>query len=250
MTNLVVSLVLGGLLGVAVAVVVESRRVPVDGLEDVARLTSAPVLGNVSLWRPKRPNLRQPDDSAAQLHATFSRLRSEGAIRTVVLTSGVKGAATSIATSELARGTARAGLEVLLVDADMRRPPLSGGSVRGFHGLSCALTGERGWTEMITRIPGTMLSVLPPGPPPPDPAALLSSERMSTLLAEASLRYELVLLKAPPVLRVSEGLALAQLTDAVIVVADEPDMSSMRLSAAVGALRRVGANLAGVVTVV
>ena len=52
-----------------------------------------------------------------------------------------------------------------------------------------------------------------------DPAALLGSAHLKLLLAEATAKYDLVLIDSPPVLSVSDAIPLATAVDAVIVVA-------------------------------
>ncbi len=52
-----------------------------------------------------------------------------------------------------------------------------------------------------------------------DPAALLGSAQLRVLLAEATAKYDLVLIDSPPVLSVSDAIPLATAVDATIVVA-------------------------------
>jgi succinoglycan biosynthesis transport protein ExoP len=64
-----------------------------------------------------------------------------------------------------------------------------------------------------------VLHLLSSGSGTADPAALLSNARLKPLLAEATARYDLVLIDSPPVLAVSDAVPLAAAVDAVVVVA-------------------------------
>jgi capsular exopolysaccharide synthesis family protein len=63
------------------------------------------------------------------------------------------------------------------------------------------------------------LSFLPTGPRPADPAALLSSERLSDLLNNLREQYRWVVIDSPPVLPASDAAVLAPVVDGVLLVA-------------------------------
>jgi Mrp family chromosome partitioning ATPase/capsular polysaccharide biosynthesis protein len=66
---------------------------------------------------------------------------------------------------------------------------------------------------------GAVLHLLAAGSGTSDPAALLGSAQLKTLLAEAAARYDIVIIDSPPVLSVSDAIPLATAVDAVVVVA-------------------------------
>ncbi len=254
--NLALGLVLGLLAGVVLAVAVDAHAARMAGGHGIAELAAAPALGVVRARRGRRGLARlsrrlgrgHPEGPTDQLWAAFGQLRDRRRLRTVLVTSALDDGATSLAASELAIAASRTGAEVLLVDADLQRPNFSGRlRLAGGDGLSSVLTGKRRWTDVVRRVPHSTLWVLPAGPEPPDPSALLGSDRMAGLLAELAGRYPLVLLKAPPVLRVADGLALSRLVDGVVVVAESRGLLRSRLADEVIALRTVGAPLLGVV---
>jgi capsular exopolysaccharide synthesis family protein len=254
--NLTLGLLLGLLGGAVLAVAVDAYAARLTSRLSVAEVTTAPVLGTVSADLRRLPTVRRrrrrlwPTGPTIELWTAFTALRDRRRLRTVVFTSALDDAATSLATSDLATAMARSGAEVLLIDADLHRPGLSGRlELPETTGLSSALTGKGQWSDAVRRVPGTTLWVLPAGPQLPDPGALLGSVRMAELLADLVGRYPLVLLKAPPVLRVAEGLALSRLVDGVVVVADGRWMRRSQLAAEVAALSLVNAELVGVVLV-
>jgi len=60
--------------------------------------------------------------------------------------------------------------------------------------------------------------VLSSGPLPANPYELVESDRMDAVLATAREQYDLVLVDAPPLLPVADGLALARRADSVVFV--------------------------------
>jgi Mrp family chromosome partitioning ATPase len=64
-----------------------------------------------------------------------------------------------------------------------------------------------------------LLQVLPAGPIPPDPGEFVNTHALSEILAELRNRFDVVLIDAPPVLRVGDAMALSTKVDGVIVVA-------------------------------
>jgi non-specific protein-tyrosine kinase len=66
---------------------------------------------------------------------------------------------------------------------------------------------------------GPVVHLLAAGSGTSDPAALLGSARLRVLLAEATDKYDFVLIDSPAVLSVSDAIPLASAADAVIVVA-------------------------------
>jgi capsular exopolysaccharide synthesis family protein len=67
---------------------------------------------------------------------------------------------------------------------------------------------------------GERLAVLPSGRPlPPNPSEVLGSQFMSHLLDELAQRFDVVVIDTPPILPVTDAVALATLVDGVLLVA-------------------------------
>jgi Mrp family chromosome partitioning ATPase len=87
------------------------------------------------------------------------------------------------------------------------------------------------------------------GPPPVNPAELLSSERMRTLLQEATAEYDFVILDSPPLLNVADTRILASFADATILVVKGGDTPRQVVQYAESQICAAGANLIGVVLI-
>lgn len=110
--------------------------------------------------------------------------------------------------------------KVLLIDADMRRPSI------GKHlefptnqpGISNVAAGSAEMDEAIFHYEAGNLDVIAAGLIPPNPLELLSSKRFANLLEQLRSRYDRIIIDTAPSGSVSDALALAPNTDAMIYV--------------------------------
>ena len=149
----------------------------------------------------------------------------EQRLGSVLITSaGEKDGKTTVAV-RLALVAARAGLRVLLIDADLRRAQVGARlGIQAEAGLGAVLAGERPLDEVLVDLlvdgPASgQLTVLPAGPPPSNPAALIGSNEMRRVLAEAESRWDLVIVDTPAALAVSDPLPLMRVVSGVVLVA-------------------------------
>jgi exopolysaccharide/PEP-CTERM locus tyrosine autokinase len=142
--------------------------------------------------------------------------------RSVMVTSPVPGEGKSFVAANLAISVAlNINRHVLLMDCDLRRPTIH--TRFGFEnvpGLSDYLSSQVLLSDLLLRTPVDKLSILPGGEPPDNPSELLSSERMSELLKEATERYQdrLIILDSPPPALTAETSVLARWVDGVVIV--------------------------------
>jgi tyrosine-protein kinase Etk/Wzc len=175
--------------------------------------------------RPHEPLLAADDPQDATVEElrglrTSLQFLMPSAERPVLCISGpVSGVGKSFISANLARLSADAGMRVLVLDADMRRGHLN----RYFGldqvpGLSNVLSGST--TPDAAIRPTTMdgLSVLTSGQYPPNPAELLIRPALQHLLDYAASRFDLVIIDAPPVLPVTDGIIIARQASMNMVV--------------------------------
>lgn len=152
-------------------------------------------------------------------------LDPERAVRCIVVTSADESEGKSTVARHLAVTLAAVGQDVILLEADMRRP--TAGSklgispdARGFSDLLAS--GESAGTHLVTPLgPDSTLDVLPGGTVPPNPADLLRSRRAGEVLGELCEAADVVVIDAPPLIPVADTRVLLQLpqVDGVILVA-------------------------------
>lgn len=247
--------VLGTLLGLGVVQVLVYLDDTVKDAEDVRRLTGRPALGWIPRFRgPSGIALvtapRSPVSEgyrSLRTNLQFATLGQE--VRSILVTSARPGDGKTTTVVNLGAVLAQGGQQVIVVDADLRRPRLHAalGSVPNRFGLTnLLLTDDAVDLSALlqeTDVPG--LRVLTTGPLPPNPTDVLDSPRMHELIAGLERMADIVLVDAPPV-PVSDALVLAGLVDRVLLVAYSGRTRSSELARAVEELTRAGTPLLGV----
>lgn len=255
--NLALALALGLVAGVGVALLRDVLNTRVRTEADVQKLTDAAVLGQIPLEPTSRGGqldvLRdergQRAEAVRRLRTNFQFVELARSARTILITSSVAGEGKTTTLLELGHSLAASGLRVVLVDADLRTPGV--GPALGLNaplGLSTVLIGQSNLgDEVLQRVGGSTLDVLPSGPVPPNPTELLGSLAMSNLLAQLAGRYDLVLIDSPPVLPVSDALVLSQVVDGSMMVVGADRLHRRQLREALESLGTLEVTLLGVV---
>ncbi len=227
---------------------------------DVARHGHLSVLGSIprlddeeaDVDRIELATRRAPQSLVAEsfrqirTHLTFSGpLDSQ---RILLITSSRSGDGKTAVAVNLAVTFAQSGQRVLLIDCNFRRPAIrTAFEGTRSEGLSNVLVGRSRLHEVITKTELPNLDVLTSGPMPPNPAELLGSPQLRTVLAEARRSYERVLLDGPPCLLISDALVLATQVDATVLVARAGGGTRGALRRAREQLQRVGARVIGAI---
>jgi polysaccharide biosynthesis transport protein len=168
--------------------------------------------------------------------------------KTILVTSSVPLEGKSTIAASLARQSARSGLKVILIDADLRRPRLH--EVIGLpnqNGLSEVLTGRANPEAAIKRDEKSGLDFLPAGVGVVSPPDLFRSSTMKILLEEMAAYYDLVIIDTPPVAAVSDSFTLSGIVDkSIYVIRWEQTPRNVAL-AGIRQMIDAGADIAGIV---
>ncbi len=152
------------------------------------------------------------------LRVNLKFLRSDQALKTIVITSSVAHEGKSTVSANLAMAIAQVGHRVLLIDADMRQPDQH----HIWHttndvGLSNLIVEYIEPTTVIQEV-AMNLDLLTAGVTPPDPAGLLDSQQMATLIANFSAHYSYVIIDTPSLNADADVLILGKLADGILLV--------------------------------
>jgi hypothetical protein len=110
---------------------------------------------------------------------------------------------------------------VILVDADLRRPGLHMAfGIDNFTGLADVLAGNVAPAEVLQPGPLPRLRLLTAGPAAGSAADLLEGPRLARTLRALQKLCDVVVLDSAPLLSLSDGIALAALSDHVLLVGD------------------------------
>lgn len=232
----IIGLLAGILLGLALAFLLERLDTRLKETEDVEDVFGLPVLTElpesraVAGGRQSRIVSEGPEAEAfALLRASLRYFTVERDVRSVVVTSPAPQDGKTTVALNLAAAAARAGEDVLLIEADLRRPVLSRRlELPPTAGLSGALArgGDLRDGLIALELPAadgsedspTVLDVLAAGPIPPNPAQLLESAGMRSLLEEAERLWDLVVIDTPPTTAVPDTVPLMSWASGVLVV--------------------------------
>ena len=91
------------------------------------------------------------------------------------------------------------------------------------------------------------LDILTSGPIPPNPAELLNSQRMKTLLDTVKGIYDMVIVDVPPMLEVTDTQILSRHLDAIVLVVKQGQTQKLAVKRTVELLNLAHANLLGYV---
>jgi len=169
-------------------------------------------------------------------------------LHTLVVTSAIPNEGKSTTSANLAVAFAQQGMRVLLIGCDLRRASVhSLFGVPREPGLSQVLAGMLSVTDAIrpTQVEG--LYILPAGATPPNPAELLGSKQMRSLVEALKDEFELILFDTPPVLAAADAAILAKHADGTLMVVRAGSTERSAAQQALYHLNMVGARMLGAV---
>jgi capsular exopolysaccharide synthesis family protein len=254
--NLLLGLLLGVFSGIGLAFFIESVDNTVKISRQIEEKFGLTVLGSVEELKGKGKNIdtHVRYNLLSSLAESYRLIRSALLLSTadhppkVVLITSMSSAEGKTATViNLARMLAQDRKSVLIIDCDLRRPRMH--SLLGLpndRGLSVYLAGNSD-EYTILKIPDEEIAFIPSGPVPPDPAELLGSGRMETLLSEVAKTFDFVLFDSPPVGAVTDSLTLSRYADGTILVVAAGSTTVEMLENGVKKMRDIHARILGVV---
>ncbi len=243
--------IVGLVVGVGLAFFIEYLDTSVKTLDDVERFLQAPVLAVV----PKGvstliKNLADTADAEVYriLRANVEFNKPSRDANTFTLISGGPGEGKSTTLNNLAYTCAKGGYNVLVVDADLRRPSQHlFFDVDNSVGLIDYLQGKADIEDITKTTKIDNLSFIPSGQLPDDSVGILNSQRMTDLVRKLKTSYDLVFFDSPPILGVSDGSVLASEVDMTIMVVQHRRFPRAMLQRVKQAVVNVGGRLIGVV---
>ena len=169
----------------------------------------------ITMDNPRSPIAEQY--KTLRTNIEFSSVDQE--YKTILVTSSSPAEGKSTTVANLAVTFAQQGKNVLLIDADLRKPTVHYTfNLKNVKGLTNVLTKQATLTDAVQSTEIDHLSILTCGPIPPNPAELLGSEAMSQFIESAKTVYDVVLFDTPPVLAVADAQILANRVDGSILV--------------------------------
>lgn len=254
--NLALGLLVGLAVGAGAAVLRETLDTSVKNPEQAVELVGAPMLGAISFDSDasKSPLIVQVSPGSPRAEA-FRQMRTnlqfvdiDHQLRSVVLTSSLPGEGKSTTACNLALSLAQAGVRVVLVEGDLRRPRVADYlGLEGAVGLTSVLLGRVALEDALQPWGDGTMQVLASGPLPPNPSELLGSAGMEELLRRLESEVDIVLIDAPPLLPVTDAAVLGAMTSGVLMIVASNRTRREQVKRAAETVQAVGATMLGAV---
>ncbi|MDF5707616.1 MAG: polysaccharide biosynthesis tyrosine autokinase [Nostoc sp. S4] len=225
--------VLGILVGVGIALMLEAMDRSLKSIEQAQQLFNYPLLGTIPHLGQKSQadeaeflvKLPLIDNPCSLANSAFEILQTnldfsvfDKPLKVIAVVSSTFGEGKSFVASNLAIVKANMGLKVLLLDADMRHSCQQKiWKLHNLVGLSNVLVGQAEFSRTKQEVL-VNLDVLTVGTILSNPAALLDSQRMSLLIQDAVQNYDYVIIDTPPLSLFGDALMLSKVADGILLV--------------------------------
>jgi capsular exopolysaccharide synthesis family protein len=271
-------IILGLLLGVGLALLLEFNDTTIKSNEDVEKYLALPILGTIphiahnkkegiEIRRRSSKSKKQTsvvqyprqlltfsgDDSVItesyrSLRTNLSFVSPDRPLQTALFTSAGPGEGKSLTISNLAMAYAQMGKKTLLIDTDLRRPVLHHLFELKREPGFCDLFVENPDYETAIRPTGRdNLSIITAGIFTPNPAELIASQKMVQHIEYFKKHFDIIFFDTPPVFAVTDATLLGTKVDGVLMVVKAHHTDKEIVVRAVTSMQAVGVTVWGVV---
>ncbi len=174
---------------------------------------------------PRVISFHDPTSSVAEqyrvLRTNLLAINSKKPVKAVAITSSVHGEGKTITALNLAITLARDinKKNILLVDADLRRSRISKYlGIKAEKGLADLISNGAKVDDTLLNIGIDNLSILPAGKAPHNPAELLGSAKVGSLINTLKSKFDYIIFDTPPIIHVTDAGVLGVQTDGAIMV--------------------------------
>ena len=221
---------------------------------DVKKLLNFPIIGHIpEIEKDSNDGTYLTKNPRSTVAEAFRTLRTnlefasvDKPLKVILVSSAAVGDGKTSLSSGLATIMAQGGKTVVLVDADLRRPTIHRHlGLSNKNGLSDVFRNSIELHEALQTWNLEKVMVIPAGDAPPNPAELLGSKRMDTILDSLRQVADIVILDGPPFL-VTDAAILASKVDGVLMVVRSGHSRKNEVLYSLEQLERAGARILGV----
>ena len=261
--------VVGALLGVATAFLLEMRDRTLKNTQEIEAMLSYPLFGVVPDQQQiiAEQQFLLPDSLIGSLpklaainitvlpireayyniQVNLKLLDKDIVNKVIVVTSALSDEGKSSVSANLAIAKAQCGQKVLLIDGDLRRPTQHHlWEISNDLGLTNVLNQELEWQQTLQQVMPN-LDVITSGEIPNHPISLLNSPLMQALIVSANGYYDCIILDTPPLLGLADSKILGKLADGLLFVVRPGVANYDSVNAAKKILETTELNVLGIV---
>ncbi|WP_299823013.1 tyrosine-protein kinase [uncultured Pontibacter sp.] len=206
----------------------ELLNTKVQSQQDVERLTSTPILGEI-MHNDEAETLVVTTGNRSPVVEMIRHIRAKlrfAAVdrdnKTILITSSMGGEGKTFFSINLGASLVLTGKKVILLELDMRKPKLTKdlGITEDTLGISDYLISDDVPIADIIKPVENMLGlyVISAGPTPPDPAELMMSSKLTHLISELKESFDYIIIDTAPVGLVADAFSLSPLIDSTIYI--------------------------------
>ena len=273
-----IALLLGLGMGIALAFFLEYLDTTIKSNEDLERYLEVPIQGTIPhIVQNKKDDLQIKRKSGSSKHVqvttqyprqllnfkgddsiiteSYRSLRTnltfvspDNPLRTLLLTSAGPGEGKSLTIANLALAYAQMGKRTLLIDTDLRRPVQHHlFNLSREPGFSDLFIEEPDYAKIIRPTERENLSIITAGTFTPNPAELIASQKMNSLIEYFKQHFDMIFFDTPPSVAVTDAPLLSTKIDGVLLVVKSHHTDRDVAMRAVAVLRNVNAKIVGAV---
>ncbi|MGI8654636.1 MAG: GumC family protein [Pyrinomonadaceae bacterium] len=271
--NILIALLLSLAGGIGLAFLLDYLDDTLKSVDDIDRYIHLPTLALIPASRSERLHLRGRssavggdgnestalaliNDVRSPIAEAYRHLRTSLLLssagqppRSILVTSSQPSEGKTTTAVNTAVMLAQTGVEVAIVDCDLRRPRLHAHFGTGnAQGVTNYLSGESNLDALLQsydKLPN--LKLLTSGPVPPNPAELLGSDEMRKMLNHLTERFTHVIIDSPPTISFTDASILSTMVDGVVLVVHGGRSSRAVVRRARQQLLDIGAHIFGIV---
>lgn len=255
---LAAGLLLGIILAICVALLMEAINTKIDDSEEVKALTKTSALGMVprsKAFEDTRPAVvGVPGGSGAEefrrirTNITFLNPNIQERGQLVVFTSTEAAEGKTNTAVNTAAAIAEDGKTVLLIDADLRHPSVAHFlGIEGHAGLTHVLSRQASPVDVVQKYWKRNFHVLPAGKRPGNASILLNSETMRELVQQALLQYDYVIVDTAPLSVANDAVIFGKMGDGIVLVVGKGVAEKKELELTVQSLKDAKVSILGFV---
>ena len=229
---LLAAFILGLCIPVGIIFLIEFFKYKIEGFADVEKLTTVPVIGELSVMKHSKDNkgaIVVRENKNDIMEETFRGLRTnllfmlEPTQKVVLFSSSMPGEGKSFVAGNLAASLAFLGKKVIVVGLDIRKPGLN--KVFNVPKQSLGITNylsDPEHTDLFDMVQKSGISdnldVLFGGPVPPNPTELVTRKVLDEAINLLKERYDYVLLDTAPIAMVTDTAIIGRVADMCVYV--------------------------------